>query len=79
MCVLGYDMQNGKPVNGGGVAGTIEDMAFFVETQEGGTLHAHGVAWIYGGPRTEQEWKDKMEDTHWSATYENFLKTVISE
>ncbi|ORY44055.1 hypothetical protein BCR33DRAFT_766220 [Rhizoclosmatium globosum] len=76
--VLGFDMQAGRSYSQGGAYGFLEAIAHFIECQEGGTLHTHGVAWIHGAPRSEKEWATRIQESGWKDGYDTFLQSVVS-
>jgi hypothetical protein len=76
--LFGWDMKKRQPKREPGIFGHVEALFFCEESQGRLTIHHHGVAWIAGMPRTQNEWHKLMEQESFSRLYAEYSSSVIS-
>ena len=76
--ILGFNWGEEKASRKGGLNGFTSNIAYFVESQEGGTLHIHGLGWTVGAPKSEEEWLKLSTNDEWRQRYGKFLESVVS-
>jgi hypothetical protein len=80
---LGYDLQAGRPLVGGGALGVVRHVYLVTETQESGTLHTHFLVWVVGAASTfgaVQEWvaKEGERRARFEAALAAYADSVIT-
>ena len=76
--IFGWDIDEKKCLQGGGVFGFIEALFFVAESQGRLTIHHHGCAWIAGMPRTTTDWVKLVEDPTSRMDYRAYSKSLFT-
>ena len=76
--IFGWDIDEKKCLQGGGVFGFIEALFFIAESQGRLTIHHHGCAWIAGMPRTTGDWEKLAMDSTMKKNYLAYSNSIFS-